>query len=150
MKYCLITIIFLLGCDFDQTLEYSVDPKLTQFVDRFFDYADKNNITIYKDNLIVRFDSECNNCAAKSFKEGGQRIIILKQNTWDWYMRQSKDTSSKIIENILFHELGHALLNRIHNDPAISIMNYSLTPRVYQHSDSLRQVMIKELFHIPA
>lgn len=140
----IITIILFALCsctDFDQTLSYQVDPKLAPFVDSFYAEAQKRGITLYKDNLIVRFTDNCPGCNGRSTVEGDQRVVVINRWSYDGYI-----TDSAAIEFLVFHELGHALLYRPHNDPALSIMAADAPLRIYKGNDSLRTVLINELF----
>lgn len=110
--------VFLLAssCEKEQVYAYSIDPKLEVYVDRFYDEAMKRGISISKSNLIVEFTSEttndfCGECLkAKDFNKGQRRVKIVNTSScWSSKLDQSKET-------LVFHELGHCLLDREHFD----------------------------------
>lgn len=135
---------------FDQTIEFRVDPLLEPYVNQFFIEASARGIKIEKENLLVSFVVENCDCAGKSIDVGQQRTVIIKQDAFDWYLKNSKvnpgGTCHECIENLVFHELGHSILRRQHNDPAFSIMAEGISLRAYEGDSTIRAQLIDELF----
>lgn len=122
IAYCLVLLIS--ACtEFDIHPEFHIAKDAKLFVDQFFQEAAKRNIILTKDNLIVVMDNT-NNHGVDAFKpgtffhQGVQKVILLDQWTFDI----QKSNENKLI---VFHELGHALLNLPHDDTHKCIMNTS-------------------------
>ena len=133
-----------MGCEFDQTLEYRIDVKLEKHVNQFFIEAEKRGISLYKENLIVSLQ-DCYDCVGQSIKIGEQRLIKINKDDICWI--ENQNNSQTAIENLIFHELGHTLLNRQHNDPKYSIMASGLSLYEYANDSLKRTVLIDELFY---
>jgi Zn-dependent peptidase ImmA (M78 family) len=71
----------------------------------------------------------------------GQRIVGIEKAFFD----KNKNFKYRI-ENVVFHELGHALLRRKHNNH-YSIMNTSSPVAMYETDTTMRRVLLNELFY---
>jgi hypothetical protein len=108
-------LISTLSCQ-KQSLEptiYQIDKDLQPFVTTFADEAKKRGIDIKYENLIMVFDSSSENLCGKCTKQPseGQRTIKIKKDFLCW-----KGVPSQNKEALVFHELGHCLLGRVHRD----------------------------------
>lgn len=147
MKYIIVIAAFLLTSCMDltsQTTETRIDPVLKPYVDRFFVEAHARGVNVGPSDLIVEFVPSIPGALGKSIGVGDQRHVIIDREDFDYYARH--DNPETPIENLIFHELGHAVLGRAHNDPNASIMASACPLRVYQGNDSLRTVYVNELF----
>lgn len=133
MRY-LIIIILLFSCSYQR--EFKVDKELKVYVDSFFDLAMNKGLLIQKENLIVTLSANIGLLQGLSSKKNGQRIVEINYYNYQNY-------SSDYIEAIVFHELGHALLNRGHDDSVESLMNTSVCLSCYSNN---KEYLIKELF----
>jgi Zn-dependent peptidase ImmA (M78 family) len=133
MRY-LIIIILLFSCSYQR--EFKVDKELKVYVDSFFDLAMNKGLLIQKENLIVTLSANIGSLQGLSSKKNGQRIVEINYYNYQNY-------SSDYIEAIVFHELGHALLNRGHDDSVESLMNTSVCLSCYSNN---KEYLIKELF----
>jgi hypothetical protein len=140
-----IVTIFTNCSDFDQTLETRIDPKLRPYVKKFMLEADKHNVLASEQDLIVEFVDVCDNCLAKEINAGAQRHIIVRRDVYKEYTKDSTGYNLAI-ENLIFHELGHAILLRPHTLKQWSIMRSGILLTCYQKNDSLRTVLVNELF----
>jgi hypothetical protein len=108
-------LISTLSCQ-KQTLEptvYQIDKDLQPFVTTFAEEAKKRGIDIKYENLIMIFDSSAENLCGKCTKlpSEGQRTIKIKKDFLCW-----KGVPNQNKEALVFHELGHCLLGRVHRD----------------------------------
>jgi hypothetical protein len=151
MKHVPILILFLIGCcEFDYETEFYVDPRMEPYVTAFYREAECRGITLHR-NLIVRIENTPGVVGTTKFI-GDQRIVIIDQedllNASEFYAKQL-DTLHCIVENLVYHELGHALLNRKHCDPCYSIMAQKMSLMEYAGDPDKRSILINEMFLNP-
>ena len=107
-------------------VQYSVSAELEPYVQRFRDEAQKRNIPVSTDNLIVEFGQPslkdaCGECILAA---GKTPRVVLAKNALCW-----QQASTQARECLVFHELGHCLLKRLHvtkqfpNGAFASLMN---------------------------
>lgn len=104
----------LTGCQSSSSpepVQYSVPAEVEPYVQSFRDEAKKRNNPVSITNLIVTFgavqqEDVCGQCILDS---GKTPRIILNNDSFCW-QQASKDER----ECLVFHELGHCLLNRAH------------------------------------
>ena len=107
-----------------------VDPSLKPYVQMFMSEADNQGMSLHIDNLIVIFvdlNSATIEAQCESFNNGtvGTPTISVLRSKWDRKSEISK-------QMIMFHELGHCVLFRQHNNAytqygyVYSIMYYML------------------------
>lgn len=138
--------------------ELSLEPTFVLYVSRFIEYSNKFNIGINTNNLIIRIDYSMTGptvsgqqwILALCSKSGGYSEILV--NPFFWNNKNYPDSDR---EELIFHELGHCVLNRIHDSRTvksldsptqipISIMNpYHLGRILYE---SNYNYYMKELF----
>ena len=105
---------------------YQVDKGLQIYLDKFTEEAKKRKINIATENLILKFGNTteqiCGRCI--KVKNDGQRTVTIIDNLKCW-----QETSYENREALVFHELAHCLLGRVHRDDFLpngieaSIMN---------------------------
>lgn len=150
MRYLIFIFLLCLISCYD--IEWSIDSRLSNHVNSFYIEASKRNVNIKKDNLVVGIKS--------GIKSEYGAIAITKKPTrfsdkqiyvWvdeDWYNEQ---TDELCIETTVYHELGHALLNRDHSNQNISLMNVANTYGCYRWfriGDPIdRDNLLDELFY---
>jgi hypothetical protein len=123
---CLISIAA--GCMKHQAESpvYKVPAELSQYIESFISEAATRGHSIQKNNLIMQFStgndgSLCASCNSTSLDPGIQKIISIYNVNPCWFNDQE-------LETLIFHELGHCILGRIHttdtlpNGEAKSIM----------------------------
>jgi hypothetical protein len=95
---------------------FQVDEGLERIVDRFYEEAEQRGVPLQKNNLIVEFsetldEDKCGLCTRPKRKKEIQRRVQISQTKicWDRLSTLNRET-------LLFHELGHCLLNRDHDD----------------------------------
>lgn len=116
----LFTFFFLLlslACEKEELVfEYRIHENLESYVNDFYIEAGKRGITLQKENLIVGFvnsleDQLCGQCERPKGNKEQQRTVLisLTSDCWNQESPQNK-------EALVFHELGHCLLNREHKE----------------------------------
>jgi len=119
--------------DFDQTIEYRIDSRLTKYVDSFHE---RSGLEKYNLLVIVTPLKEL----GLSSVNGSQRVITINETAVEIW-----DSRPILLEFVIYHELGHALLNRGHCGGE-SIMNDDLKPNYYEFDSLKREQLINELF----
>lgn len=145
MKHLLI-LLLCSSCysfEFDQTISYDVDPELLKYVDSFYQEAKERGLFIQRENLLVKFENDIPNLLAQNANEGEQIIINVDRVDYEWILN---NWGTEAVENLMFHELGHGLLNRDHNDPKESIMASGHSLRSYLGDPVKRKYLLDELF----
>ena len=88
----------------------SIDPALQVYVDRFYAEATERGVTL-NDLLNASLTSEIDVCGQGHSPEFNgmfeQPTILINESCWSQLNAAAR-------ESLIFHELGHALLNRIH------------------------------------
>ena len=124
-----LLIAVLTGCQSDspEPVQYSVPPEVEPYLKTFREEAQKRNVSVSTDNLIVEFGTvKAEDVCAQCLRENGKtpRITINDKNPLCWQQASQYER-----ECLLFHELGHCLLKRAHksdkfpNGAFVSIMN---------------------------
>lgn len=147
MKNALILILSLLtlqSClsSFEEK-EFNSTPELQSYVDQFFIEANDRGLYYPKGNLIVAFKKNLNKSEQAwgiSTKKLGQRIIYID---YDFFYEQKQYRDR--IEALIFHEMGHAILNRKHCESQ-SLMNPSWGFSCYENLPKIRKIFVDELF----
>lgn len=109
-----------------EPVQYSVPADVEPYIQAFRNEAQQRNYSVSTANLIVTFGSTqsedvCGECLQQM---GKTPRITLHANDYCW-----KDASVNERECLVFHELGHCLLNRAHktdrlpNGASASLMN---------------------------
>jgi hypothetical protein len=110
MKYIVTTLALLLvNCQNMNIKGYYVAPEIVPYVDSFIYNAKTYNVTIVIDNILIDFTNklepdEMGECLSAI---GLNPIIRINRSAW---LKMSD--SSK--EQLIYHELGHCILNRDH------------------------------------
>lgn len=109
-----------------EPVQYTVPAEVEPYVQRFRDEMGKRGPIPATNNLIIRFgltrgSDACGECALES---GKTPRITLSPDAYCW-----RNASDYERECLVFHELGHCLLNRSHrtgrfpNNAYVSLMN---------------------------
>lgn len=122
---CMILFFTCQKPDIEPTI-YSIDKDLEVYMSSFINEAQKRGIDIKAENLILKFGSTseeiCGQCS--KIPKNGQRTIIINNDLICW-----KTAVDQNREALIFHELGHCILDRNHRDENLpngtpaSIMN---------------------------
>lgn len=125
-KLLILLLLIGLSCSKKEVatpMIYQIDPKLEPYLKSFAAEANKRNINFSLENLIMKFDKESLEICGHFRKDvDGQREVVINPDCWDSAPEQNR-------EALVFHELGHCFLNRLHRDDLLpngapkSIMN---------------------------
>jgi hypothetical protein len=118
-KYPLWLLMLLAACSGDAPVvptRYEVPAALEKYLQRFAEEGQQRGVTVRLENLIVKFQTinsgaqdACGSCTQAS--RTGQRTVLLSEGELCW-----KVLSEPSREALVFHELGHCLLQRSHRD----------------------------------
>ncbi len=144
MKYIiLIFAISFYSCEvFEST--YYIQPEVNPYMDRFYKEASERGYNFHRNNLIITIEDltpEHPTRMGETIRKSGfgddQITVHIDDNIFD-------DPSDSLrIEYTLFHEMGHALLRRDHNN-TWSLMDYHVSLEEYKKD---RKRLIDELFY---
>jgi len=144
----IIGLLLVIGCG-DKTpqpltYEYKIDPRLKYYVEDFYTEAQKRNVCLEKENLIVEIVDVPDSMGAiglATLKASGQRIIQIDSTHFELYKY-----NFYMIENLVFHEMGHVVLERRHNNH-YSLMNTLAPHNIYNLDLEMRKLLLHELFY---
>ncbi|MEP7196310.1 MAG: hypothetical protein ABI851_07295 [Saprospiraceae bacterium] len=140
-----LTILICLSCNKD--LVYNVDDVFVEYLNNFQseanlrgqDYSEKlKKINVQLTTLTQNISGQC-------MKSGNVHSILIDHLIWNEYDHYSK-------EALLFHELGHCVLNRMHlDDKSIngncnSLMRSSSSVCFMSYNELSREKYLNELF----
>lgn len=125
-----------------------VEPRFKSYYQDFSELAQKHHCTVYNKLLLVTFDGEDTfakvgpNVVGVCYWSGEWRYVAIKKSYWD-------AASSFQRTVLIYHELGHCLLNREHNSTLLE----GKCPSSFMHPsivdvgcEGFNQVYINELF----
>lgn len=140
----------IIACSEEQVMpDPFVESNMQQYVTMFAHEASMRGVVVNVNNIRVVFGN-LNGTSGKAWPD--VRLIIIDSTSTTW---------RKQPEELLFHELGHLLLNREHDDQWIewtfkqhhnkspkSLMNSSLMPNFHSKgNEHRREYYIDELFN---
>jgi hypothetical protein len=108
-------LALILSCEQNnpQPTTYRIDEELLPYLETFLAEANSRGLEFERENLIIEFgtaaEEVCGQCLIS--KNGGQRKITIVQNSVCWEYRPAQTR-----EALVFHELGHCLLERNHRE----------------------------------
>ena len=104
------------GCskEVDFVPVYDVPAEYQPFVDAFIREALDRGHSIEIDNLIIDYNGNieaphCAGCNSASIEKNIQKIVSINPNLKCWFTEEDR-------EALIFHELGHCILGRIHDN----------------------------------
>jgi len=137
-----VCVLLMISCEDDD--KYSIAPDFTTYVDRFVSEANLRGITINTDKLDVHFgDLESDICGQGS---PDPPKVRFNKTCWD----NLPDVPKEIL---MFHELGHAILRRQHDQGVLpngdykSIMYPDPAVLYNEHTPEKRIYYLDELFN---
>lgn len=151
MRVITLLLLGLTGC---AEAKMSVPKDFEPEFNRFMDQARVRKVKIPKDridNLAIKFTvidekTEWGSVVGKCTFVDGMRVVTIDQAYWTKLAAIDKEV-------LLYHELGHCLLNRDHVEEKtaigwpMSIMYPQLIPAViYYNSSAVREAYVDELF----
>lgn len=164
--FSVLLLVGLLSCgrddgEFGHDRVFIIEPEFQEYVDRFFEEAEFRGRSVAKNNLEVLFVDQlpgdfCGYGYSSFASTQNARVEIMNVEGC-WHSRTPLEK-----ENFMFHELGHALLQRQHlisrfdNEYPASLMCSSEEERgilgcnnyqTYYQTDEMRSYYLDELFN---
>lgn len=152
-KFILIPILLFLFCSCEKGNENLVHPEFQTYVDRFYNEAASRDVHLSRELEVVFSDVFPSDFCGYGYPSTHPPLIRIRNTELCWTDRTDTER-----ESIIFHELGHAVLNRSHTSKsfnggyASSIMCTSLDGdfcnnyQVY-YNDEMRSYFLDELFN---
>lgn len=117
MKYIWYAILMaVLGCSSEKDFHpaYDVPEDFRPFIESFIKEAADRGHTYVITNLIIKYDENltspyCGQCNSNSLDANVQKLITINPNMTCWYSPEEQ-------EAFFFHELGHCILGRLHDN----------------------------------
>lgn len=94
-----------------------IDPDFKTTVDRFIFEAEKRNISVDMNNLVI-FYGETDGAYGYCSVEGNIRTIVISPSL--------QIASEDLLSEVIIHELGHCVLGRDHSPDPTSIMHANI------------------------
>ena len=112
----LVLSICVRGCSSEDDFKpvYNVPEEYQSFVDTFIQEATARGYAQEINNLIIDYDvtieaPHCAKCNSNSLEKNIQKVVSINPNIKCWFTDEEHET-------LIFHELGHCLLGRAHDD----------------------------------
>lgn len=144
MKHLIIVFaaLSMMSCtDFLDQSHFEVDTNLQYYTDKFFNEASVRGLNIKPNSLIVKLgDCQKQDGVLGITKYHSITTIIIDRDFFEY----NKMMDSLMIETVVFHELGHAVLHRDHCDD-YSLMNPNKYVSDYRLNDAKRKTLTDEL-----
>jgi hypothetical protein len=119
LLWSLLASTLINGCSKDVEFNpvYDVPSDYQPFVDSFIQEAANRGYSIEINNLIINYDEtieapHCASCNSRSSNKLVQKIVSINPNLRCWYTVEQH-------EALIFHELGHCILGRAHDDSTL-------------------------------
>jgi hypothetical protein len=156
ISVCLIFVAFaimLLGCSREHVKVVSIDPAFQGYVNDFVSDAATVGVHIVIDDLIVEFTNQLTSETLGECQFGNANqtpIIIIDAQDWPG----ESTTYQKVV---LYHELGHCILNRQHVFTGTILQSYcSATSIMWPYIENETNMYtenwtwyIQEMFYYP-
>lgn len=140
MVRLLIIALVLSSCSFIDEPIYSIDQEIEPYYNQFIEEGKKRGQDYSGADVIIYF-ANLNNLFGLHVTRDFDNVIEIAIDRKSW-----QDNSDRVNTVTVFHELGHALLYREHNNECTSIMA-SETPCKYTKFQQNRTEMLNELFN---
>lgn len=131
--YLIVLLLGLAGCSDDESpAPMVIDSQVQDLVDLFVEEAEERNVELDLTGLTIEFKDEVevggDPFCGYAFSTSPGALIQMSQSCWDGFDEYEKEV-------LMFHELGHALLFRPHDDRTFENGSHMST----MHSGALRE-----------
>jgi hypothetical protein len=120
MRTIIFYTVFLLlftACEEWNIHTYNVPSEFTPYVDKFKADAKRFGYDFDKKGLIIRFADLDNNIAGLAYYK--RNPILIEIDREYWASAGNAKNGHDIKENLIFHELGHGFLQRMHDNTVL-------------------------------
>lgn len=138
----IISILLFFSCELIDQNHFEVEAELRPFVANFYNEAYKRGRHIQHDNLMIYF-SPLSGLAGESMNFTTIPTIHIDPTFFNKY---SKENKLAYIEYVVFHEMGHAMLNRDHIDAYTIMTSNNKLIKEFSNGNQTRTRLIDELF----
>jgi len=138
------------SCNKDENLDLFIDPSLQEYFNRFADEGALRNVPVdFTASRIagyLRIITQSGVIGQCAHSDSKPNTVIVDKIYWNTATELEK-------EFVVFHELGHCVLNREHLDGSdnqgncISIMTSGTAGCHINYTTATRSAMLDELFH---
>lgn len=123
-----------------------IDDEFIKYYDSFVQIAKLKNITLPNTNVYIQFSSDANAYTGECITYPNYKSIKIGKASWDTQVR-----NESFKEVVIFHELGHCVLNREHDNELLSngelkTMMRGVSNNFFNYRGQRRQYYIDELF----
>ena len=140
MKYLAILFLFI-GCQFEFENETIIDPELMIYYQSFINEAQLRNVELPQKSVMIYWSDHIENNSGHC--DWTKKYCTIKIN------ELCKQSPTWWTEAVVFHELGHGLLNRHHlpldENAPLSLMRVPSQRKDYPEK---RELYINELFGV--
>ena len=116
--FFVLVIILFSSCEEWNIKTYNVPSEFQPYVDKFKTDAKKYGYNFDDKGLIVRFADLDNNIAGLAYYK--RNPILIEIDREYWASASNTKNAHDIKENLLFHELGHGFLQRMHDNTVLA------------------------------
>lgn len=144
MKNALLFIVLTLlmsGCFYPDEFGYNVDDELKPYHILFLNEGISRGVNYSARNTSIHFGSAGGNLG-KSYNSSRKSYINIEINRVEWELLTPNGK-----EVLMMHELGHASLNREHEEHCYSVMKTDIGCSIINYQTN-RDEMLDELFSI--
>ncbi len=116
-----VLVLFLLlfaSCEEWNVHTYNVPSEFTPYVDKFKADAKRFGYDFDKKGLIIRFADLDNNIAGLAYYK--RNPILIEIDREYWASAGKTKNGHDIKENLIFHEMGHGFLQRMHDNTVLA------------------------------
>ena len=141
----IVVLTFFPSCSEEASVD--VDPEFLPYINLFEEEAQSRSVDISSrlENTSITFNDLGSDSAGQCLTySDGRKEVQINQLKWPTYSEQEK-------EILIFHELGHCVLDREHDNNmsrgrCISIMRESSSTCIVDYTGERRSVYLDELF----
>ena len=116
ISFYVLLIIYFTGCGANKETYTLVDGEFSAFVSEFNLLHGNQNY-----NVIIQFGNRTDVAGTCETMVNGQKVINISRGNWDSYCIEQQ-------RGIIFHELGHCVLDRAHTTNIMSYMYDTVRP----------------------
>lgn len=127
----ILLVLFCGGCNknLGHDPQYSVNPVFQGYVEDFQNESDKMGKPVYIDDLVIKFSTrlESDTLGQCSYENPAYSpTVLINQNLWQNHTEITKKV-------VLFHELGHCILHRGHDETFVTVPDGMYGPKSIMH-----------------
>lgn len=146
MKFLVFLLLASCGQPFNHAHVLSIPQEFAPYYESFLLEARNRGVNLYVDDLEITFHALPDPTVGRCTKGSATPVVVIDPTAW-----QSFTTSDR--EELIFHELGHCLLNRDHIDGTVTLGGVTIPSSVMSTYDfpgeiyyAYRDYYLNELF----